>query len=120
MRCWKCWLLTAMLFVVSPAYAAKMLVTWTAPTTNTDGSPLTDLAGYIVTWGACNGGASIGAVQSTLSVKDPSATSSWIYPTGLTKVCVSVMSVNAAGITSQPSNVASGIPPAAPTNGSVH
>jgi hypothetical protein len=29
-----------------PALAAEVTLTWTAPTTNDDGSPLTDLAGY--------------------------------------------------------------------------
>src|SRR5438093_12507803 len=35
-------------FVTHPGSAAILDATWTAPTTNTDGSPLTDLASYRV------------------------------------------------------------------------
>ncbi len=34
--------------LAGPAMAATATLTWTAPTTNTDGTPLTDLAGYKV------------------------------------------------------------------------
>lgn len=38
--------LTATLFCVSKAWAGSVTLTWTAPTTRTDGSALTNLAGY--------------------------------------------------------------------------
>ena len=40
---------------VSPAPATSAKLTWTAPATNTDGTPLTDLAGYNVYYGASAG-----------------------------------------------------------------
>ncbi len=39
-----------MLFV-TPAFAADVSLSWDAPTTNEDGTPLTDLAGYTVYYG---------------------------------------------------------------------
>lgn len=53
----------------------SVTLTWDAPTTNTDGTPLTDLAGYIVYYGtssnnytnSVNIGNSTGAVISNLS-----------------------------------------------------
>jgi hypothetical protein len=37
--------------LASPALAGKAALSWTAPTTNSDGSALEDLAGYKVYWG---------------------------------------------------------------------
>ncbi|HTN42830.1 MAG TPA: fibronectin type III domain-containing protein, partial [Nitrospiria bacterium] len=39
----------------SPALAGDASLTWNAPTTNTDGSPLTDLAGFKVYYGTSSG-----------------------------------------------------------------
>lgn len=39
-------LLCALLLFAAPAWAGHRTASWTAPTTNEDGSPLTDLAGY--------------------------------------------------------------------------
>src|SRR5260370_37999632 len=41
-------LLCGILLLTVPGSAAVLDATWTAPTTNTDGSPLTDLASYRV------------------------------------------------------------------------
>lgn len=38
-----------------PVYAGDYLLSWDPPTTNTDGSPLTDLDGYIVYYGTESG-----------------------------------------------------------------
>src|SRR4030067_1427045 len=46
----------------------KTMLTWDAPTTNTDGSPLTDLAGYKIYYGD-----SSGQYSSTVPVNAPSA-----------------------------------------------
>ena len=51
-----------------PANAAKL--SWTPPTQNTDGSPLTDLGGYKVYYGTTPG-----SYTNELTINDPSATS---------------------------------------------
>lgn len=47
-------LLLELLVVTAPAHAGTLDASWTAPTTNTDGSPLTDLASYRVYYGTSN------------------------------------------------------------------
>lgn len=49
---------------------AQAFMTWTPPTQNTDGSPLTDLAGYRVFWGQ-----DPGSLSQTAQIDDPAATS---------------------------------------------
>ena len=39
-------LVCALLLLAAPAWAGHRTVSWTAPSTNEDGTPLTDLAGY--------------------------------------------------------------------------
>ncbi len=90
--------LVATLLMLSTAYAAKMTVTWTATTLNTDGTPCTDLASYRIEWGSCVNGA-YGVTQGSIIVKAP-ATSTPIYPTNLTLVCVRAFAINAAGVES--------------------
>ena len=55
--------LAGILFATNPAVAGVLDASWTAPTTNTDGSPLTDLASYRVYYGTsstpCPGGTSV-------------------------------------------------------------
>lgn len=76
------------------AYAAKVRVTWTAPTLNNDGSPLTDLTGYRIEWGSCNTDGSFGVYQAGINVS-ATATFAWIYPTGIAPtVCVRAYSIN--------------------------
>ena len=43
--------------ILTPQYAfsAQATLTWNAPTTNSDGTPLTDLAGYKVYYGTASG-----------------------------------------------------------------
>lgn len=86
------------------AHAAKVTVTWTNPTANTDGTLLTNLAHTRVEWGSCNGTA-FGVLQSFILVNAPLATTP-IYPTGLAKVCVRGFAVNTDGVSSDASNVA--------------
>lgn len=45
----------AFLFFTSAALAAQVSLSWTAPTANADGTPLTDLAGYSIHWGTSSG-----------------------------------------------------------------
>src|SRR3972149_418317 len=40
---------------IAVPYQPKTTLMWEAPTTNIDGSPLTDLSGYKVYWGAVSG-----------------------------------------------------------------
>ena len=53
-----------------PAAAGTASLSWAAPTTNIDGTPLTNLAGYIVSWGT-----SAGALTHTARVATASTAS---------------------------------------------
>ena len=109
-------LLIAGLLLLCDAHAAKVLVRWTNPSTNTDGSALTNLASVTVQWGSCNGTA-FGTLQNstTLNTTLTGATqSTWAYPVGLNPVCVRAFATNSAGGNSAYSNVAEWIPPLAP------
>lgn len=44
------------LLLATVSYAADVRLTWDAPTTNEDGTPLTDLAGYKIYWGGVSRG----------------------------------------------------------------
>ena len=48
-------ILFGVVFVAGPAYASQAALSWTAPTTNENGTPLTDLAGYKVYYGTVSG-----------------------------------------------------------------
>ena len=48
-------LMSGLPLMVSLVQAAQVQVSWTAPTTNANGSPLTDLGGYRVHYGTCAG-----------------------------------------------------------------
>ncbi|HMK61866.1 MAG TPA: fibronectin type III domain-containing protein [Dissulfurispiraceae bacterium] len=60
-------LIVIVLFTTGNALSAITL-TWTAPANNTDGTPLTDLAGYVIYYGTSSGNytnsANVGKVQS--------------------------------------------------------
>jgi hypothetical protein len=86
-----------------PVHAAKVPITWTLATQNTDNTPLTDLVATRLEWGSCVGGA-FGISQASIIVKTP-ATSAAIFPTRLNPVCVRAFSRNAAGVESTPSGV---------------
>ena len=47
--------LSAFSITVDAVALGSATLSWDAPTTNTDGSPLTDLAGYRVRWGNASG-----------------------------------------------------------------
>lgn len=103
-------LAAAPFFAPIRAHAAKMLVSWTPPTQNTDGSPLTDLTSYRVEWGSCGPNGAFGTLQSSITV-GATITSTWIYPTGLNPVCVRAYAINAQKMVSAPSAVAQGSSP---------
>lgn len=91
------------------AQAAKVPVSVTTPTENEDGTALTDLASIEIEWGTCNG-AAFGVRQAAVLITYPQVgarLSSFVYPTGLTKVCVRAFAYNSAGAKSDSSNIAS-------------
>ncbi len=47
--------LIAFVMLSGTAFAVTVTGNWQAPTTNCDGSPLTDLGGYVVFWGFSSG-----------------------------------------------------------------
>jgi hypothetical protein len=63
-------LLIALCFLSYQAGAGEAELTWTAPTQNTDGTPLTDLAGFKIYIGTTQGG----PYPVTVDVADPTAT----------------------------------------------
>lgn len=103
-------LLLALLTLSSNAYAALVHVNWTPPTTNTDGSQLTDLSHYIIEWGTCvtnNLGVVTGFGQrrGERRVEAPSSRSP-LTVVGLQRVCVRMFAVNTRGVSSDASNTA--------------
>lgn len=98
-------LLALVLLCAAPVvHAAKVRVSWVNPTTNTDGSVLTDLSHIIVEWGTCNG-TSFGTARGNTRVNAP-ATTTFMYPTGVNRACFRAFAVNGAGVSSVASNTA--------------
>ncbi len=95
-------LLGGVFLVAAPGGAGVLDVSWTAPTTNADGSPLTDLASYRVYYGVSNPpcpGSSLFQVASSTPSPPPSQTVTFRL-TGLstgTLYNVSVTAVDAGG-----------------------
>lgn len=49
-------ILTLILILIAvPVFGASVTLSWTAPTTNADGTPLTDLGGYMLYYGEVSG-----------------------------------------------------------------
>ena len=46
-----CTIIVGFLCLVQDAFSAEVTLSWDPPTTNADGTPLTDLAGYKVYYG---------------------------------------------------------------------
>lgn len=109
-------LAVALLLAATPAFAAKVLVRWTNPATNTDTSALTNLASVTVQWGSCSGSA-FGTLQSSATLATTTAgaqRSTWAFPVALSPVCIRAYATNTAGTNSAYSNVAVWLPPVAP------
>jgi len=107
-------ILSEVLLVTAPGTAGILDATWTAPITNTDGSPLTDLASYRLYYGTagspCPGSSSV-QVASPTSSPGPNLTMSFRL-TGLTSGSlynVAVSAVDATGNQSSCSSIASAI-----------
>jgi len=95
------WIVLALLLPLQ-ALAGSVTLTWTPPTENTDGTELTDLAGYRLYWGTSSGAYTDGSV----SIDSPGVT---IYvvdnlPAGTYYFVATA--VNSAGIESDYSNEA--------------
>src|SRR5436309_3019773 len=106
--------LLAAVLLVGPAESGVLDASWVAPTTNTDGSPLTDLASYRVYYGPATGscpGSNFFPVASPTPSPGPNTTAS-VRLTGLitgTLYYVSVSAVDLSGNASACSLTASGV-----------
>ena len=107
-------ILLEILLVTSPGTAGILDATWTAPTTNTDGSPLTDLNSYRIYYGTSSApclGSSVTQIASPTSSPGPNQTVS-LRLTGLTigsLYNVAVTAVDAVGNESACSGAASAV-----------
>ena len=107
-------ILLEILLVTSPGTAGILDATWTAPTTNTDGSPLTDLQAYRIYYGTSSApclGSSVTQIASPTSSPGPSQTVS-LRLSGLTigsLYNVAVTAVDAVGNESGCSGAASAV-----------
>ena len=76
-------------------------ITWTKPSTNTDGTPLTDISGYRVVYGT-----SATALTQSVNVAGASATSAVLTGLSPGTYFVSVLTVNSTEVASSGSAVA--------------
>ncbi|MHC4708747.1 MAG: fibronectin type III domain-containing protein, partial [Planctomycetota bacterium] len=92
-----------MLMTVSlPLSAADVTLNWTAPTTNTDGSPLTDLGGYKIYYGPTSGN-----YTNNQDLPDPAASSATVTDLTAGTWYFAVTAYNSTGQESDFSNEAS-------------
>ena len=87
--------------VVGTATGSATL-TWTPPTQNTDGSPLTNLAGYRIHWGTAQNN-----LTNAVTVDNPGLASYFVDQLTPATWFFAVTAVNTAGMESDYSNVAS-------------
>lgn len=85
-----------------PTPSGHALLAWTPPTTNVDGSPLTDLAGFKVYWGPTPA-----PYPSSVTVADPGLAAYMVDGLAAGTWFFVVTAVNALGAESAFSNVAS-------------
>jgi hypothetical protein len=76
-------------------------LTWVAPTINTDGTPLTDLAGYTISFGL-----SPTSLSQSVNVTDPSATTYTVTNLSPGTWYFEISAYSSAGTQSAPSNTA--------------
>ncbi|HZO38874.1 MAG TPA: fibronectin type III domain-containing protein [Methylomirabilota bacterium] len=104
----------AVLLMAASSHAGVLMASWTAPTTNTDGSALTDLSYYRIYYGTSNSPCRDGAffvVASPTPMPQPNQAQSFQL-TGLTTASiynVSITAVNTGGNESFCSEIASAI-----------
>jgi hypothetical protein len=88
--------------VTSAPTNGAALLKWSAPTTNTDGSPVMDLAGYLVQYGNSPNG-----LAQRVDVQSPTATSYTVTGLGSGTWHFAVSSYATSGAQSAPSTVVS-------------
>jgi hypothetical protein len=93
--------LAAFAIAVTQIATGSATVSWTAPTQNTDDSPLTDLSGYRIAYGR-----SSTSLDQSATVSNSSLTTYTIESLSAGQWFFAVYAVNAAGIESETSNVA--------------
>ena len=82
-------------FSVAPRGDGTALVSWTPPTENTDGSTLTDLAGYRIRYGT-----SPGSYSETITVNGTGLTSYLVENLGISDWYFVMTAINSSGIES--------------------
>src|SRR5262249_2724623 len=85
-----------------PPTTGSATLGWSAPTTNSDGTPLTDLSGYLVQYGN-----SPTLLSQRMDIQNPSATSATASGLGSGPWYFAVVAYSASGSQSAASNVAS-------------
>jgi len=94
--------LPAFSITVSQIASGSAIVSWTAPTQNTDGSAVANLASYKILYGR-----SATSLDQSVSISNPSVTQYQIDNLNSGTWYFAVISVNSAGAQSAPSNVTS-------------
>lgn len=94
--------LQAFTITVAAAQLGSATMSWVAPTQNTDGSALNDLAGYRIVYGT-----SAGALDKTIQVNNPSVTSYVVENLTSATWYFAVKAYSSAGTESSLSNTAS-------------
>jgi hypothetical protein len=88
--------------VTQNAATRTATLTWVAPTLNTNGTKLTDLAGYYVLYGT-----NAGALSQTITLPNPGANTYVVSGLSVGTWFFAVEAYDSAGNTSAPSNIAS-------------
>jgi hypothetical protein len=88
--------LPAFAITVSATATKSVTLTWTKPTTNVDGSALTDLSGYIVSYGSTSG-----AYSTSLPLTGASTTSVTVEGLGTGTWYFAIKSKSATGVESE-------------------
>jgi len=94
--------LAAFSIVVRSNETQSALLFWVPPTENTDGSPLTDLAGYKIYWGT-----SEGSYPNSITLDQVGLATYLVEALAANTYFFVITAVNSAGIESLPTNAAS-------------
>ena len=94
--------LAAFTITVTDVGTGAASISWTPPTQNSDGSALTDLAGYRIVYGR-----SETALDRSISVTNPSVSTYVVENLSSGTWYFAVSTVNGQGVSSSPSNIAS-------------
>ena len=91
--------------VPAPPTTGEIIVSWTPPTRNTDGTLLTDLSGYEIAYGTA-----ANALTTTVVVSSATATEHTLPNLPIQTYYFAMRSFNTAQVRSNQTNVASGTP----------